>query len=94
MAEVGVRELKARLSEHLRRAQGGERLVVTDRGRPIATLGPPDEVARPAHPAWLLQLAAEGRVTLGTGGKPLGLNPRVKLKGGATLSQAVIEDRR
>jgi prevent-host-death family protein len=94
MAEIGVRELKARLSEHLRRAQAGERLVVTDRGRPIATLGPADDVEKPAHPAWLQQLAAEGRVRLGTGGKPLGMHPRVKLKGGATVSQAVIEDRR
>lgn len=92
MAEVGVRELKARLSEHLRRAQAGERLIVTDRGRPIATLGPPEESAKPAHPGWLLQLAAEGRVTLPTGGKPLGMNPRVKSRG-LPASQAVIEDR-
>jgi prevent-host-death family protein len=94
MPDVGVRELKARLSEHLRRAQAGERLTVTDRGRPIATLGPAEQQPKPVHPAWLLQLAAEGRVTLGTGGKPLGMHPRVKLKDGATLSQAVIEDRR
>lgn len=93
MVEVGVRELKARLSEHLRRAQAGERLIVTDRGRPIATLGPADDQPKPAHPAWLLQLAAEGRVTLPTGGKPLGMNPRVKSKG-LLVSQAVIEDRR
>jgi prevent-host-death family protein len=93
MAEVGVRELKARLSEHLRRAQAGERVTVTDRGRPIATLGPPDEQKKPAHPAWLLQLAAEGKVTLGTGGKPIGMQPRVKSRG-LLASQAVIEDRR
>ena len=93
MAEVGVRELKARLSEYLRRAQAGARLVVTDRGRPIATIGPPDVAQKPAHPAWLLQLAAEGKVRLGTGGKPIGLNPRVKSRG-LPASQAVIEDRR
>jgi len=93
MAEIGVRDLKARLSEHLRRAEAGERLVVTDRGRPIATIGPAD-AAVPVHPAWLLQLAAEGHVRLGTGGKPIGMQPRAKLKRGASVSEAVIEDRR
>jgi prevent-host-death family protein len=40
MADVGVRELKQRLSEYLDRAERGELLVVTDRGRPKAVLGP------------------------------------------------------
>lgn len=35
---VGVRELKAHLSEYLARASGGEDIVVTDRGRPIARI--------------------------------------------------------
>lgn len=37
---VGVRELKAKLSEYLQRVAKGERIVVTDRGRPCAELGP------------------------------------------------------
>jgi len=36
--EVGVRELKAKLSDYLGRAATGEDIVVTDRGRPIARL--------------------------------------------------------
>jgi prevent-host-death family protein len=40
MAEVGLRELKQRLSEYLDRAERGELLLVTDRGRPMALLGP------------------------------------------------------
>ncbi len=40
MADVGVRELKQRLSEYLDRAERGEMLRVTDRGRPKALLGP------------------------------------------------------
>ena len=40
MADVGVRELKQRLSEYLDRAERGELLRVTDRGRPKALLGP------------------------------------------------------
>ena len=38
--EVGVRELKARLSEYLRRAERGDVVVVTERGRAKAVLGP------------------------------------------------------
>ncbi|MBW3546945.1 MAG: type II toxin-antitoxin system prevent-host-death family antitoxin [Actinobacteria bacterium] len=33
-------ELKAKLSAYLQRAAAGEVITVTDRGRPIATLGP------------------------------------------------------
>jgi prevent-host-death family protein len=90
MTEVGVRELKARLSEHLRRAEAGEQLIVTDRGKAIATIGPIEKAARAP---WLAQLVAEGTVRY-DGGKPLGLMRRVRLKGGATVSAAIVEDRR
>jgi prevent-host-death family protein len=40
MADVGIRELKQRLSEYLDRAERGEILRVTDRGRPKAVIGP------------------------------------------------------
>ncbi len=36
--EVGVRDLKAKLSEYLGRAAAGEQVVVTDRGSPIARI--------------------------------------------------------
>lgn len=36
--EVGVRELKAKLSEYLSQAAAGRPVTVTDRGRPIARL--------------------------------------------------------
>lgn len=35
---MSVRELKNHLSEYLRRAQAGERIVVTSRGKAIASL--------------------------------------------------------
>ncbi len=40
MTRVGVRELRQRASELLRRVEAGEMFEVTDRGRPIAVLGP------------------------------------------------------
>lgn len=40
MDEIGVRDLKANLSEYIRRARQGDTIVVTDRGRPAAILAP------------------------------------------------------
>jgi prevent-host-death family protein len=40
---VGIRELKAKLSEYLRRAQEGESISVTDRGKTIACIAPDTE---------------------------------------------------
>lgn len=42
MEQVGVRELRASLADALRRAEAGERVVVTVGGRPVAQLGPLD----------------------------------------------------
>ena len=39
--EVSVRELKARLSEYLRRLRPGEEITVTSHGKPVARLLPP-----------------------------------------------------
>lgn len=42
MTSVGLRELKNHLSEYVRRAASGELVLVTDRGRVIAELRPPE----------------------------------------------------
>lgn len=58
---VGSRELKTRLGAYLERARAGHVVVVTDRGQPVAELGPigrgdPEESA-------LARLVASGMVT-------------------------------
>lgn len=60
--EVGVRELKQRLSECIERAAQGESITVTDRGRPKAVLGPVPGIGR------IEQGIAEGWITAGSGG--------------------------
>jgi len=40
MSQVGVRELRQRASELLRRVEQGETIEITDRGRPVALLSP------------------------------------------------------
>lgn len=54
---VGIAELRQNLSVYLRKVSAGERLVVTDRNRPVAELGPP-----PTTGPGLDRLIAEGRV--------------------------------
>jgi len=89
MLAVGVRELKNRLSEYLNRVKTGERVMITDRGRPVAVISPP-----PVTPAdrRIEAMLREGVVRWG-GGKPRGAArpPRIK---GASVAQAVIEARR
>lgn len=43
MLSVGIRELRQRASELLRRVGQGETIEITDRGRPVALLAPPPE---------------------------------------------------
>ena len=40
METVGIRELKTNLSRYLKRVRSGARLLVTARGRAIATISP------------------------------------------------------
>jgi prevent-host-death family protein len=83
---VGVAELRQNLSKYLRRVARGERLVVTDRNRPVAELGP---VSRGGT---LERLIAEGKVAPPS--RPARNFRPVKLAGkGMTLSQALEEVR-
>ncbi len=54
---VGVGDLRRNLSRYLDRARRGERVVVTERNRPIAVLAPLPENEDP-----LARLIAEGKV--------------------------------
>lgn len=59
MTTVGVAELRQNLSKYLQLVGRGERLVVTDRNRPVAELSPPSSGTGEA----LDRLIAEGRVS-------------------------------
>ena len=89
MQTVGIREFKTHLSRHLKRVRAGARLLVTERGRSIATISP---VEAPADVDWAHQLVAEGRAHW-NGGKPSGARRPARITG-RTASSVVIEDRR
>jgi prevent-host-death family protein len=81
---VGIRELKQHLSEYLDRAERGELVRVTDRGRPKALLGP--LVGRARVEAGI----AEGWITPGSGGEL----PRVtRARSDRRVLDALSEDR-
>ena len=83
--DVGVRELKAKLSAMLQRAAAGEVITVTDRGRPVAVLGPPLGAVN-------LSAAIEaGWVTPSTSS---GLAPVRRYRSSAPVLEVLGEDRR
>jgi prevent-host-death family protein len=89
MTTVGVKELKDHLSEYLRRVAKGERVIVTERGRPVASLSPMAEVPseRVAR-----RLVEEGLANW-RGGKPRGsARPPTPRQG--TIADAVLDDRK
>ena len=61
--DVAIRELKASLSAYVKRAAAGELITVTDRGRPVAVLGPPVgrvDLELAAEAGWLTPATASG----------------------------------
>jgi len=87
---VGIKELKARLSQFLTKAAAGEKVIITDRGAPIALLTtvPPEMQA-------LSDMRRQGKVSW-SGRKPDGLPAtarRKRRKGNPDVSGAVIQDR-
>jgi prevent-host-death family protein len=64
MKAVGVKQLKARLSEYLRAVKAGEVILVTDRDEVVAELRPARPLPPPAESADPLEeLAAAGEIT-------------------------------
>lgn len=86
---IAVRELKAKLSSVLARAQQGEVIEVTSHNKPIAQI-----VGIPAQAGpGLRALVASGAVCWG-GGKPRYKLPVQLTARGESVSQMVLEDRR
>ena len=82
-----MRDLKNNLSRYLDRVQGGEEVIVTERGRPIARLSALD------HPAdRLAALVASGAVRppRSTGRR----RPRRRIAAKGSVSDLVAEQRR
>jgi len=95
MQSVGIRDLKSRLTHYLRLIKGGERLVVTERGKPVALIRPLDGTEPQASiEERLVVLAKQGKIRLPLKkGRFDVKTPPIKVKG-KPLSRIIIEDRR
>lgn len=95
MTKVGIRELKAHLSEYLRKVKDGENLTITEHGKDIAVLQPVAS-GKSKTRKFLESLAEKGIVTLPKpgSGKPKGSKKRIKLPPDRWVSKAILEDRR
>ncbi|MDA8200538.1 MAG: type II toxin-antitoxin system prevent-host-death family antitoxin [Thermaerobacter sp.] len=90
MTHVGIRLLKRQLSQYVARARSGDVIVVTDRGQPVARLGP----LKPDPQAAARELAAQYGIPW-EGGAPRGvpLEEAAHLDEAHALSRAISEDR-
>jgi len=83
--EVGIRELKRRLSEYVEQAARGELIQVTNRGKPTAVLGPLPGRGR------LEQGIAEGWIRPGDGKVARTARRRYRVR--RTVAELMAEDR-
>ena len=66
MKQVGIRELKTRLSHYVRRARAGQEIEVTDRGESVAELVPPRRLRSGSDMRQRMkELARRGLATVG-----------------------------
>lgn len=87
MPEVGVAQLRRDLKRWLERAQAGEEVTVTDRGRPVARLIGADA------PDSLGQLLSEGRIARPRRSRP-SANTVPRIRGHDGASTYVVQERR
>lgn len=93
MSTVGVKELKNRLTQYLRRTKQGEEVIVTERGHPIALIQPIKSAEKAVSlEAKLARLAAQGVLSLPSR-RPLRQVRLVKVSG-KPISKIIVEDRR
>jgi prevent-host-death family protein len=92
MKTAAVAELKASLSKYLARVKGGEEILITERGKPVAKIVPLRRNAS-AFPEHLLDLERAGAIRLGAGRLPEGFwkLPRPNDPQGRVLKALVAE---
>lgn len=89
---AGIRALRDGLTRYLGRVRRGERIVITDRGRPVAVLMPYRPGGARTQEERLAALYASGHVTPAR--RPFLKNPPLARGRGRPLSELIVEDRR
>jgi prevent-host-death family protein len=89
MIVVGVAQLKAKLSEYLARVRAGNDVLITEHGRPVATI-----VRVSSEREELAELEREGLVRPGTMKLPKGFLDAPRPAAAASATEALLEERR
>ena len=93
--EVSIREMKNNLSKYLKRAQAGEEVIITDRGRPVARLVAAASQGDMTMEDAVARLRNSSLIRPGLGGKPKGAKrPIAAKRDEKTLAELLLEDRR
>jgi prevent-host-death family protein len=85
---VGIRELKSKLGEYLRRVKAGETITVTEHGKTIARIIP----AKPTVDERLHAMVAAGQAEL-NGQKLQPYRPKAINRSDQQLSDLIVRDR-
>ncbi len=89
---LGIRKLRDELTRHLGRVRRGARIVITDRGQPVALLLPYGQADKSSQEARLGSLLSGGHVTPAE--RRFLADPPLAKGRGPLLSCLVSEDRR
>ncbi len=89
---IGIRKLRDELTRHLGRVRRGQRIVVTDRGKPVAVLMPYRQDREAEQRERLDKVLAGGHVAPAE--KPFLINPPLVKGSGKLASDLISEDRR
>lgn len=85
--KASIRDLKTKLSEHIRTAAAGEDVTVSVHGKTVV------KIIAASKTRNLKDLTTEPGISW-NGGKPTGMARPTRLRGGKTLAAMVVEDRR
>ena len=86
---VGVRELKARLSEYLRQVKDGNTVVITEHGMPVGRLTP----VSPSVEERMRAMVEAGQAEW-NGKRLTPCKPVARTRKGYSVAEALVEDRR
>ena len=92
MTKVSVRELRNNLAKYLRKAQAGEQILVTSRGKAVVAISSVQEREKTTEDK-LREMEAKGLIRLGKGKYVPPAHP-IRLQGeGPSVSEIVLADR-
>ena len=86
--EVGIRELKQKLSAYMRRVRAGETITITDRGTPVGRIVPIAQTTQ----ARLESLVEAGLIERNEG-QLRDMEPVARVKGNRTVAELLVENR-